>query len=576
MPGNHQVAALLEEMADLLEIKGENRFKIRAYRMAATRIRELVMPVEKIGERAALMQIESVGEAIADKILEILQGGDFKAHREILQEIPHALLPLLRIEGLGPKRVAILYRQLNIKNLADLQQAAEQDTISAIKGFGRKIREKILQGIRNLAQAHGRFRLDEVMPVATALVERMRAVPGIDAVCVAGSLRRWKETVKDLDILVTGNAEKSNEVMHCLTSYGEVQEVVAQGETKTSVKLKNDLNIDLRFVEPDCFGASMQYFTGSKEHNIALRTYAKDKGFKTSEYGLFKLRGKKEEKMAGKSEEEFYAALGMQYIEPELRENAGEIERALAHTLPQLITRADLKGDLHMHTTASDGIHSLADMIEAARKLGHRYIAITEHSVSARIANGLDCDRLRRWCDEIRECRQHYHDIEVFTGIEVDIRKDGSLDFDDEILRECEVVVASLHASLHMESEEMTRRLVTAVSHPLVNILGHPTARMLQEREAAQYDFEQVLAAAVKNGVAFEINSSPQRLDLKDVLIRRVIASGGKVCIDSDAHATGQLNNIELGVHMARRGWCRAEDCVNAWDLAAVKKFLKK
>jgi DNA polymerase (family 10) len=517
-----------------------------------------------------------VGGALAGKILEIVQTGDFKAHREILEEIPRSLLSILKIEGLGPKRVAMLYKELDIQNLEGLSQAVENGLVRTLHGFGPKIQEKIREGIRNLAQSHDRFPLDEVVPTASQLLIRMRKIPGVDKVEVAGSLRRWKETVKDLDILVTGDVQKTREVMDAFTSYEEVAEVVQRGETKSSVKLHMGIHVDLRFVDPECFGSSMQYFTGSKEHNIALRTFAKDKGFKTSEYGLFRIMGDREQRVAGKTEEEFYQALGMQYIEPELRENTGEIDRALSHTLPDLITLDDIQGDLHMHTTESDGINTLEEMIEMAVRLHYSYIAITEHSVSVKIAHGLEEDRLLRWLDVIRKTGARYPDIKVLAGVEVDIRKDGSLDFPDEVLEQCDVVLASIHSHFRMPSEEMTGRIITGISHPHVNILSHPTGRMIPEREPIQFDFAEVLAAALQNHVALEVNASPRRLDLKDNLIHTTVDKGGKVCIDTDAHSIAQLYNMEVGVRMARRGWCRKEDCLNTLNLSELRKFLSK
>jgi DNA polymerase (family 10) len=404
----------------------------------------------------------------------------------------------------------------------------------------------------------------------------MQAIKGVEKVEVAGSLRRWKETVKDLDILVTGNTEYAKEVMDIFTSYMEVENTISRGETKATVKWKMGIQVDLRFIESNCFGAGMQYFTGSKEHNIALRTLAKEKGFKTSEYGIFKILKKKEKKVAGKSEEEFYQCLGMDYIAPELRENAGEIEAAMSGKLPCLLEQTDIRGDLQMHTTQSDGKNSLEEMVQASIALGYEFIAITDHSKAMHVANGLDEKRLSQWIETIHRTRNKYPQFHILAGIEVDILKDGSLDLEEKILRECDVVVASIHTSLRMESEDMTKRIMDGISHPFVHILAHPTARLIQQREPIEYDFDKVLEVAIKNKIALEVNSSPKRLDLKDVLIRKVIENKGFITINTDAHSCEQLLFMKYGVHTARRGWCEKKDCINTFDINKLNSFLSK
>lgn len=578
MATNHEIARIFIEIADLLEIKGENRFKVRAYRMAANKIQESSELLEKMAEKETLIKMEGIGKALAEKILEIIQSGDCELHRKLLTEIPVSLLGLLRIEGLGPKRTATLYQELNVTDIATLKEAAEQGKIEKLKGFGPKICRNILKGIESLAASgqEQRFLLDEVLPVAYHLVSRLQEIPGIEQVEVAGSLRRWKETVKDIDIIVTGAPEKSLAVMDAFTSDPEVQEIVQKGETKSSVKLHMGIHVDLRFVPPDCFGAAMQYFTGSKEHNIALRTYAKDKGFKTSEYGLFKLDDQQETKVAGPDEEEFYQALGMQYIEPEMRENTGELDLALQGRLPCLLNLDDIRGDLHMHTQESDGTNSLTEMIEFVRQFQYEYIGITEHSHSLRVARGLDEDQLLRWIDTIHRTQANYPDMRLLAGIEVDILKDGSLDLKDEALQQCDIVIASIHSYFHMPQAEMTKRIIDGISNPHVNILGHPSGRLIYEREPLSIDFNQVFATAAKQKVAMEINCHPQRLDLKDTLIRTALDYGCKFCINTDSHAAVQFQHMPLGVHMARRGWCRKEDCVNTLPFAEFQKFLHK
>ena len=576
MIDNIHIAGVLEQIADLLQIKGEIVFKVRAYRTAAEKIRGLGVALARISDPDKLTEYESIGQAIAEKIIEISQTGTCKVHQQLLAEIPASLLELLAIDGLGHKRVAQLHQQLGIVDAGQLQVAIASGKVENLPGFGRKLIEKIIKGLANLEKRKGRFTLDEVMPVAEELVALLRAIPGTKKVEVAGSMRRWKETAKDLDILVTGNKNKSPQVMKTFTGYHQVEEVIQQGDTKTSVKLRNGLQVDLRFVAPECFGASMQYFTGSKEHNIALRTLAKEHGFKTSEYGLFKLQDGQEHKVAGAEERRFYRALDMDYIDPELRENSGEIAAARRKELPRLLKLADIRGDLQMHTTQSDGKNSAQEMVAGAIAAGYQFIAITEHSKSVRVANGLDEDRLQRWIDELRQIAADYTDFYLLTGVEVDILKDGSLDLDEKVLRQCDVVVASIHSHFSMPQAEMTRRIVDGISHEVVNILAHPTTRLIHRRDPIDFDFDQVLAAAIKNQVALEVNSHPHRLDLPENLVRNVLAAQGKITVNSDAHSVEQLGLLRYGVHMARRGWCRKRDCINTFTVKQLRRFFAK
>lgn len=576
MYNNDFIANMLDKIASLLEIKEENRFKIRAYRMAAACIRELTFSVAKIEEVKKLWEIPGIGKAIAEKIMEISSTGSCETLRSLVEEIPESLLDFLKIEGLGPKRVGILYRDLGIQNAQTLKEFALNGKIQELNGFGPKIVQKILDGLEHWEERKGRFPLDQVVPKVQSLLAAMRSIPGVTQAEVAGSSRRWKETVKDLDILVTGDKEHAGSVMDVFTAYPEVESVLSQGATKATVRWTMGIQVDLRFVDSDCFGAGMQYFTGSKEHNIALRTLAKDKGFKTSEYGLFKISGSKETKVAGQNEEEFYRCLGMDYIPPEMRENAGEIEAALSGKLPCLLEHSDICGDLQMHTTESDGKNSLEEMAQAAIALGYKFIAITDHSKAMHIAHGLDEARLLRWIETIHKTREKYPQFHLLAGVEVDILKDGSLDLEEKVLRECDVVVASVHSSLHINSQDMTKRIIQGISHPFVHILAHPTSRIIQQREPIEYDFDKVLEAAIQNHVAMEVNSSPQRLDLKDILVRKVIECKGWISVNTDAHSCDQLLFMKYGVHTARRGWCKKEDCINTFGIDKLKSFLSK
>lgn len=573
MADNQTIADLFEEMADILEIQDENRFKIRAYRMAADRIRGLGSPLDKVTDKKQLTAIEGIGDALADKILEINRTGDFKAHREAEQEISPGLLEMLRIEGLGPKRVAQIHKQLGITTLAELAAAGRTGKIAGMAGFGAKIQENIVNGLNRLEESRGRFCLDEVLPLAEKIIDTIRKIKGVKQVSPAGSLRRFKETVRDLDILVTGIKPAAKTVMETFITLPEAAAVLQNGKTKSSIRLKNGLQVDLRFVVPSEYGAALQYFTGSKEHNVRVREIAKDNEYKVNEYGIFT---KEEKRVAGKTEVEMYRTLGLDYIEPELRENTGELYAAMESQLPKLITLADLRGDLQMHTTMSDGTNTLEQMIEACLGRGYKFMAITEHSQSVRVANGLDDDRLLRWIEEIRKTAGRYKNITVLTGIEVDILKNAKLDLNDRTLEQCDVVVAAVHSNFKMPPADLTKRIIDGISHPAVNILAHPTTRIINEREPLNYDIEQIMEVARKQQVAMEVNSHPRRLDLKDSQVRIVIERGGYISINTDAHSIAGLDAMRYGIGTARRGWCAAANCINSFTTENLKKYLDK
>jgi DNA polymerase (family 10) len=528
------------------------------------------MEIHAEGGVEALTAIPGIGKSIAAKIEEVLQTGALGKLEEVSEEVPPELRELLNLPGLGPKGVRRLQQELGVRDLEGLEKACREGKVRALKGFGEKTEGKILEGIASFRQRRGRFRLDVAESYAESLRERIRAVPGVGRVEAAGSYRRRKETVGDLDLLVT--AADAAPVMEALVSHPAVEKVLARGETKTSVELENGMQVDLRLVEPDAYGAALLYFTGSKEHNIQLRTEAKAAGFKTSEYGLF--RG--EERVAGRTEEEVYAALGMGWIPPELRERQGEIEAARAGTLPRLVERADVLGDCQMHTTRSDGADTPQGMARAARALGYQYIAITEHSKAVTVAHGLDEEELVAWCGELEKADREVERIRILKGIEVDILKDGRLDLDEEVLRSLDVVVATVHSHMEMPEREMTERVLRALRSGVVTVLGHPTGRLLTAREPFALDVEAVLRECARLGVAVELNAHPARLDLKDVHLRLAKQIGAKVVISTDAHSAAELSAMRFGAGMARRGWLEKGDVLNTLPLDAFLAAVRR
>ena len=566
---NKSVARTLLEIADLLELKGENPFKIRAYRNGADIVSHAAEAVSSLGE-TELRGWNGIGKDLAGRIREIALTGDCAVRRDLLTEFPATLLDVLRLQGVGPKTVAILYRELRITSLDDLAAAAKAGRIRGIKGMGSKKEQLILQAIEERQRFAGRHLLSRATEMADSLVAYLQdQAPGAQIVTV-GSVRRGAETSGDLDILASG-AETG--LADAFTRFPQVERVLANGGSKASVLLRGGFQADLRIVAPDQRGAALQYFTGSKAHNIALRDRALERGWKLNEYGLFDADDRS---MAGRTEEEIYTALGLAFIAPELRENRGEIEAAADRALPTLITRADLKGDLHMHTTESDGRESLETMVAAAKARGLEYIAITDHSQSLAMANGLDEGRALAHAERIRGYSKSQKGITVLAGIECDILADGSMDLADDCLAGLDIVVASIHSVLTQDEAEMTRRVIRAIEHPAVDIIGHLTARMLLRRESTRVNVERVIDAARANGVALEINSQPHRLDLCDSHARLARDRGVKLVIDSDAHYVEALDYPRWGVLTARRAWVTKDDVINTLPLKAFKKALRR
>ncbi len=569
---NIEIAHLFNEIADFLEVKDENPFRIRAYRRAAQAVEGLSEDVAAIAERGALLDVPGIGKDLAAKIQEYLAGGKVEYLEDLRKEIPVGVIEMMGIHGVGPKTAKHLYEQVGVDSVEKLEELAKTHRLAGLPGIKAKTEENILKGIAVWRSGRERMPLGTALTLAEAILETLRKVREVDQIEAAGSLRRMRETVKDIDILVTSKTPAR--VMDVFVGLPNVAEVSAHGETKSSVRLRENIAVDLRVVEPGCFGAALQYFTGSKQHNIRVRELAQRKGLKVSEYGVF--NEKTNRRVAGKTEAEVYQAVGLPFIPPELREDGGEIEAALEGRLPTLVSLPDIRGDLQMHTAWSDGAHSLAELAEGVRAKGYRYMAVTDHSKSATVAGGMKDEQVLRMIAEVRALDKKMKGFRVLAGCEVDIRGDGSLDFPDEILRRLDLVLISVHSRFKMSREEMTARIVRAVQHPLVHLLGHPTGRLIGERGAYEVDMEAVLTAARAAGTAVEINASPSRLDLNDLHARRAKELGIPVAINTDAHTIGQLDNMRYGVSVARRGWLTPKDVLNTWTEKQLVSWLEK
>jgi DNA polymerase (family 10) len=568
MSKNREIAEIFERIADALDLLEENPFRIRAYRNAARNITELSEDIEDIAERGELTKIPGVGTELAEKIKEFLTTGKVKDYEELKKKVPEGLVELLGIQGLGPKTLAKLNKELDVKNLKDLERVLEGEEILKLRGMGEKKVQDIKRGIELLKRSVERMPLGIALTISEEIIHEISKIPGAEGTIAAGSLRRMKETVGDIDILTI--AHDGERVIKAFTKLPLVKVVLAAGDTKGSVILKNGMQADLRVVEPASYGAALQYFTGSKAHNIKLRTIALRKGLKINEYGIF--RG--EEKIAGKTEEEVYKTLELPWISPEIREDKGEIEAALDGNLPDLVELRDIKGDLHMHSKWSDGKATIEEMALKAKELGYEYIAITDHSLSSRIARGLTTQRLYEKKKEVEAVNKKLNGIKILMGSEVDIKSDGSLDYPDEVLKDLDVVVASVHSGFKMDRESMTKRIVKALRNPFVHILAHPTGRLIGERDPYEVDMDVVIRAAKTYGKAIELNSYYLRLDLNDINVRKAIEMGIKIVISTDSHLPDQLRMMRLGVATARRGWAEKKDVLNTMDLKELSKWL--
>jgi DNA polymerase (family 10) len=559
---NKDIARLLEETADLMEIAAEDPFRIRSYRNGAAAIENQGERIEDIlkDPSRSVTEIPGIGKGLAAVLKEISERGSFERRDQLLEKYPPTALEFLKIQGLGPKSIRLIWDHYRVSTIDDLERLCLEQKLRVLPRMGAKLEEKVLRSIALYRRSAGRFLLSHAEEVATELADYLAAEQGIDRVTPAGSLRRGKETVGDVDLLVTG--PRAADALERFVKHPRVTEVLSKGANKASAKVGGEgLQVDVRALAEESFGAALQYFTGSKEHNIALRTRCVKMGFKLSEYGLF--RAKDEKRIAGETEEGIYEALGLAWIPPELRENWGEIEAAAGGRLPRLVEPSDIRGDLHMHTVASDGHATLEDMAEAAKALGYKYIAITDHSKALAMANGLDEKRVIEFARRVRRLDPKALGIRVMSGIECDIRKDGSMDLADEALAALDVVVGSVHSYLNLETAAMTERLLRALECRYLRVLGHPTGRLLLQREAFPFDFERVATEAARRGVALEINASPERLDLDPVLLRAAKDRGAKFVISTDAHHPKHLSNMRFGVLTARRGWLESSDILN-------------
>ena len=566
---NKELADLFGRMADILEFKDENPFKISAYRKAARIIGDLTQDIEEIAESGKLKDVPGIGEGMAQKIVEYLKTGKVSKFEEVRKGVPDELIAIMDIPGMGPKTLSMIHKEKGISSLSQLEKAVENGSLVGLPGIGEKKVENIKRGIQLLKQSKGRMNLGIAFPVAKRIVEALREKAGSRKIEWAGSLRRMRENIGDIDILATGpNKEK---IIHTFTHLPEVREVLASGETKASVVVEGSIQIDLRVVEEDSYGAALQYFTGSKGHNIHLRGIAKTKGIKINEYGVFK----GEKKIGGKEEEDVYRALGMDWIEPELREDRGEIEAAQEDRLPKLVKEPEIKGDLHVHSNWSDGTSPIEEIGRAAQKRGYQYVAICDHSKSLKITHGLDESRLMKQMEEIDRINEKTRGFQMLKGTEVDILNDGRLDLSEKVLEKLDLVVAAVHSGFKQEKQKMTKRIVRALENPFVNVLAHPSGRLLGARDPYEVEIDEVMEAAKQYGKALEINAYFERLDLDDIHCRKAKEMGIPLAIGTDSHHLDQMWMISLGVAVARRGWLESKDVLNTLTLKEILKWCR-
>ena len=569
---NRDVAKILRETAQLLEVDGAQIGRHRSYERAAQQIETLAEPVAQLVEEKRLREVPGIGERMEEHIGEILGTGKFRTHQKLLKKFPPEILDMLQLQGLGPKKIALLWKKFKVKTVADIAKLAQGGKLRGLAGFGEKTEQNILKAVTTFQQFAGRFHQHKAEETAEKLIAYIEKLgKKVERVTAAGSLRRGRETIGDLDLLVlSADAEA---VGQYVLAYPEMAEKLARGENKVSVKLANGMQVDVRILEKKSYGAALVYFTGSKPHNIELRRIAREKGWTLNEYALTTLKNGKW--VAGRTEEEVYKKLGLAWIPPELRESAGEVKAAAGGRLPRLVELADIRGDLQMHTTESDGKNSIEEMAAAARALGYGYIAITDHSKAVTVANGMDEKRALAHARRIRQASKKFDRFRILAGVEVDILKDGCLDLDDEVLAQLDVAVGSVHSYMNLEPAEMTERLLAAIENPHLKILGHPTGRLLLRREPYRYDLEVILTACKKHGVAVECNAFPDRLDLRDVDLRAARERGVKVVISTDSHSTTHLPYMKYGVRTARRAWLTPRDVLNTLPLDRFLKALR-
>jgi len=567
---NAEIARMFERTADALEITGENRFKVRAYRQAALSVRNLSEMLEHVVEDdpKKLKSIAGIGEGMQEHIIEIVKTGKFKKLDKLLKKVSPKLLDLMDVSGIGPKHLKALHDELGVNNAGDLEEACKKHRVRELEGFGEKTENKILDALGEYKRSEGRMKLDEATAHANSIMEYLnKDKKNIKRLELAGSLRRGQETVGDIDILVA--AKDADKIMKKFTDYPEAKKTIAKGKTKTSILLNSGIQVDLRNIDEERFGSALIYFIGSKAHNIHIRKIAKSKNLKISEYGVFK--GKKNK--ASRRQKDVYKAIGLKYIEPEMREDRGEVEAASKGKLPSLVELKDIKGDLHMHTKATDGANTIEEMARAAMKRGYKYIAITEHTKAVRVAGGLNDKEISKHLKKIARVNKKLKKIKILKGAEVDIKEDGSLDLADKTLKELDIVIGAVHSKFNMSEKEMTQRLLRAMDNKYLNIIAHPTGRLIGKRKPYKFDYEKVFKKARKNNIALEVNAHEDRLDLKDVHCKLAKEIGAKIIISTDSHATAQLNNMNYGVITARRGWLEKKDVLNTLN---YKEFMKK
>jgi DNA polymerase (family 10) len=575
---NKAIAHIFYETADLMEVNGDDSFRIRSYRRAAEALEAYPQQVsELLDEPKKLLAIPGIGKGMAANIQELSREGKLFQHQELLQKYRPSMLELLNIQGLGPKTIALLWSAFQVSDLAGVEQLARDGKLRELPRLSEKSEQKILKAIEDYRRISGRFLLDEADRTAEKLTEHLKHVKGIDKITPAGSLRRGRETVGDLDMLITGpccmDDEQRASLIEEIVRFPGIVQVLAKGDNKVSFKLRNGMQVDVRTLPPESYGAAMQYFTGSKNHNVTLRQRALKMGFTLNEYGLSRLDDN--ERVAGATEEEIYSTLKLDLIPPELRESCGEIEAAAEHRLPKLITVEDLRGEVHMHTVETDGRNTIEEMAQAAKARGYQYIAITDHSKNLAFANGLDDKRAIEHIARIHAANNQIEGISIMAGVEVDILADGELDLSDSVLEQMDVVVASVHSAFNQEPQQMTDRLLRAIANKNTSILGHPTGRLLLRRDAYQFDMDAILKAALKNKVAMELNAYPDRLDLNDVHLRMARERGVKIVINTDAHHTSHFEKIKYGIVQARRAWLTAADVLNTLPEKEFRKAAK-
>lgn len=576
---NKSIANVLYETADLMEVAAEDPFRIRSYRRAAEAIEALDQPLSEIyQDQKALLAIPGIGKGMAANIRQIFSEGKLDMHEQMLKRYRPSMLDLLKISGLGPKTIALIWDAFQICDVDGVAKLAQEGKLRTLPRLSEKSEQKILKAIESYRQVTGRFHIDVADDVATKMISALEKLPGVDKVTPAGSLRRGRETVGDLDMLVTGKCcgseTQRNKVIDKIVNFPGIMEVLARGENKVSVKLRSGMQVDVRLLPPESFGAALQYFTGSKNHNVSLRQRALKQGYSLNEYGLVRMEDEK--RVAGKTEEEIYRKLGLDWIPPELRENNGEIEAAENHALPELISESDIRGDVHMHTVETDGKCSIEEMAMAARERGYGYMAITDHSKNLAFANGLDDKRAEEHIKRIRNAAREIEGITIFAGIEVDILAEGELDLSDSVLEQMDLVIASVHSHFNQDQAQMTARLLRAIENPHTSVIGHPTGRLLLRREGYSFDCDKVFAAAAKAGVAMEHNAYPDRLDLRDLHLRMAKAKGAKFVINTDAHHTSHLEKIRYGVLQLRRAWLTKADLLNTLPAADFARAMRR